>query len=190
LIDMEADPDAFWGRDLLIENGRGANRIPSYRVIRTNRFVYAEHLTTGEYELYDLQEDPFELRSVDGYDKYAAVQADLASRLHKLIHCAGASCQTEPHLTLLVSSRGARLRAGSCARGDLRVRVGGRDARRVEAADMTLGSRRVAKVSGPLVSERISRKRLRGGRRYNLRVVATLRDGRRMTLDRRVRACR
>ena len=190
LLDMEADPDAFWGRDLLIENGRGANNVPSYRVIRTNRFVYAEHLSTGEYELYDLLNDPYELRSVDGFDKYAAVQADLAGRLHRLIHCAGAACQMEPNLTLLVSSRGRPLGAGSCARGDLRVRVSGRDARRVETADMTLGSRRIAKVSGPLISERISRKRLRGGRRYNLRVVANLRDGRRTTLDRRVRACR
>jgi len=190
LLDLVADPDAWWGRDILIENGRGANGIPSYRVIRTNRFVYAEHLTTGEYELYDLLEDPYELRSVDGSDEYAAVQADLAGRLGRLTRCAGPSCQTEPRLTLLVRSRGRPLRSGGCARGDLRVRVSGRDARRVESADMTLGSRRIAKVSGRLISERISGKRLRRGRPYKLRVVAELRDGRRLTLDRRVRTCR
>ena len=59
LLDQVADRRAWWGRDLLIENGNGANNIPAYRAIRTNRFVYAEHLTTGEYELYDLELDPY-----------------------------------------------------------------------------------------------------------------------------------
>ena len=54
LFDLMADPGVWWGRDILIENGRGANSVPSYRAIRTGRFIYVQHLTTGEYELYDL----------------------------------------------------------------------------------------------------------------------------------------
>ena len=59
LLDQLADRSAWWGRDILIENGNGANNVPAYRAIRTNRFIYAEHQTTGEFELYDLETDPF-----------------------------------------------------------------------------------------------------------------------------------
>ena len=62
LLELLADPGAEWGRDILIENGKGANGIPTYRGIRTYRYLYIEHRTTGEYELYDLVEDPFQLR--------------------------------------------------------------------------------------------------------------------------------
>ena len=58
LLDLAADPGEEWGRGILIENGRGANGIPTYRGIRTYRYLYVEHLSTGEYELYDLVEDP------------------------------------------------------------------------------------------------------------------------------------
>ena len=68
LLELLADPGAEWGRDILIENGNGANGVPSYRGIRTYRFLYVEHRTTGEYELYDLKEDPYQLQSLDGHD--------------------------------------------------------------------------------------------------------------------------
>ena len=71
LLELLADPGAEWGRDILIENGNGANGVPSYRGIRTYRYLYIEHRTTGEYELYDLQEDPYQLQSVDGHARYA-----------------------------------------------------------------------------------------------------------------------
>ena len=58
LLELLADPGAEWGRDILIENGNGANGVPAYRGIRTYRFLYVEHRTTGEYELYDLAEGP------------------------------------------------------------------------------------------------------------------------------------
>ena len=32
-------PDGRWGRDILLENGNGANSVPPYRAIRTNRFL-------------------------------------------------------------------------------------------------------------------------------------------------------
>ena len=68
LLELLDDPGAEWGRDILIENGKGANRVPTYRGIRTYRFLYVEHRTTGEYELYDLEKDPYQLKSVDGHD--------------------------------------------------------------------------------------------------------------------------
>ena len=50
--------------------------------------------------------------------------------------------------------------------------------------------RRIARVAGGPISQRIRRPRIRPGRRYVLRVKAELRDGRIYTLDRRLRACR
>ena len=191
LLDQVADRSAWWGRDILIENGNGANNVPSYRAIRTNRFIYAEHQTTGEFELYDLETDPFQLRSLDGHPDYAAVERSMAARLRLLRNCAGRGCQKRPALRLALRSRGRPLANGACPRGDLRLRIGGRDGRRLVGAQITVGRRRVGTVAaeGP-ISRRIRRPRVRPGRRYLFRVRAELDDGRRFTLDRRLRACR
>ena len=189
LLELLKDRRAWWGRDLLLENGNGANNVTPYRAIRTNRFVYAEHLLTGEYELYDLERDPYQLRSVDGSDRYAGVQRDLARRLRLLRRCAGRGCQKRPALRLGLRSAGRRVAPGGCPRGDLRVRLAGRDRRRVARAHAFVGRRRLARVAAP-VSKRIRRPRVRAGRRYLLRVRVELRDGRVYTLDRRLRACR
>ncbi len=57
--------------------------------------MYAEH-RTGEQELYDLNNDPFELRSRHADPAYAVVKAQLAARLHELQDCAGSSCRVHP----------------------------------------------------------------------------------------------
>jgi N-acetylglucosamine-6-sulfatase len=191
LFDLMADPGVWWGRDILIENGRGANSVPAYRAIRTGRFVYVQHLSTGEYELYDLERDPYQLDNLDGVTRYGAVQRDLARRLRLLRHCAGRGCQKAPGLRLGVRSAGLQVEPGRCARGpDLRLRIAGRDRERVTSAVAYVGTRRLARVAGGPISQRIRRPRIRPGRRYVLRVKAELRDGRIYTLDRRLRACR
>jgi N-acetylglucosamine-6-sulfatase len=191
LFDLMADPGVWWGRDILIENGRGANSVPGYRAIRTGGFVYAQHLSTGEYELYDLERDPYQLDNLDGVVRYAGVQRDLARRLRLLRSCAGRGCQKTPGLRLGVRSAGLRVEPGRCARGDdLRLRLAGRDRERVTSAEVFVGGRRIARVAGGPISKRIRRPRVRPGRRYVLRVQAELRDGRIYTLDRRLRACR
>ena len=189
LLPLLADRTAWWGRDILLENGNGANGVPPYRAIRTNRFVWAEHLTTGEYELYDLERDPYELRSLDANPAYDAVRLDLAQRLRALKNCAGRGCQKRPALRLAVRSGGRPLREGACARTDLALRVTGRDRRRVTGAVTFIGRKRIARVSTVPITQLIRRPRVRSGRRYLLRVRAELRDGRRVTLDRRLRGC-
>jgi hypothetical protein len=52
-----------------------------------------------------------------------------------------------------------------------------------------VGRRRVARSSSSPTHQAIRRPRVRGGRRYVLRVRTDLRDGRRVTLDRRLRGC-
>ncbi|MEK6328219.1 MAG: sulfatase [Actinomycetota bacterium] len=86
LIPVANQPGIEQGRELLIEE-------PSFAAIRTERYMYAEH-DTGEEELYDLNNDQFELRSRHNSPAYASVQAELATRLHRLQNCAGSSCHS------------------------------------------------------------------------------------------------
>ena len=196
LLDLVDDPGEEWGRDLLIENGNGANGVPTYRGIRTYRFLYVDHRTTGERELYDLVEDPFQLQSVDGQDRYRKVQRDFATRLRSLRTCAGASCQTHPRLKLVVRSGGRPLTG--CVRSGLVLRVRGSKRDRPLSADFLVGSRRVASVHGDLLQpgrpaslvKEVRPGDLRRRGRFRLRVRAETEDGRRYTLDRTLRACR
>jgi N-acetylglucosamine-6-sulfatase len=191
LLDLEDDRGVWLGRDLLIENGNGANNVPAYRALRTNGFLYAEHRTTGEYELYDFKRDPYQLRSVDGQAGYAAIERDMAQRLRLLKNCAGRGCQKRPALKLALRSQGRPVLEGGCARGDLRARIGGRDRGRVVGAVFKVARRRVASVAAESpISQRIRKPSVPEGRRYLVRVRAELRDGRFFTLDRRLKACR
>jgi arylsulfatase A-like enzyme len=88
LIPVAQQPGIEQGRELLIEQ-------PSFQAIRTERYMYAEH-ETGERELYDLPNDPFELQSRHDDPAYASEIAALSIRLQQLGNCAGASCQVHP----------------------------------------------------------------------------------------------
>jgi N-acetylglucosamine-6-sulfatase len=199
LLELLDDPGAEWGRDILIENGNGANGVPTYRGIRTYRFLYVEHRTTGEYELYDLAVDPYQLRSLDGHERYAKVQRDLASRLRELTACVGLDCLARPHLTLMVRSAGRPVRG--CFSKDLRVQVRGSKRARLVYADVRVGRRLVERLlsiptargrgSGPtLLSGEVRREQIRRRGRFRLRVLAETEDGRKLTLDRVLRRCR
>ena len=51
-------------------------------------------LTYHDYELYDLQADPYELLATpDGQTTYAGVVAQMQARLDALADCAGVSCR-------------------------------------------------------------------------------------------------
>ena len=199
LLELLADPGAEWGRDILIENGNGANGVPTYRGIRTYRYLYIEHRTTGEYELYDLKEDPYQLQSVDGHTRYAKVQRDLAVRLRELTSCVGADCLARPHLTLTLRSAGRPVRG--CFSRDLRVQVRGSKRARLVLADVMVGRRRVERLlnfpsarghgAGPtLLTGVVPRKLIHRRGRFRLRVLAETEDGRKLTLDRVLRRCR
>jgi N-acetylglucosamine-6-sulfatase len=199
LLELLADPGAEWGRDILIENGNGANGVPAYRGIRTYRFLYVEHRTTGEYELYDLQKDPYQLQSLDGHEEYAKVQRDLALRLRELVHCSGADCLARPHLRLTIRSGGKQVRG--CFSDDLRVQVRGSKRARLMLADVIVGRRRVERLlnfptargrgAGPtLLTGTVPRKQIHRHGRFRLRVLVETEDGRKLTLDRVLRPCR
>ena len=61
---IEGRPDG-WRHSLLIEHLRGTNPIPTYCAVRTSRYLYASY-DSGEEELYDLAQDPYELKNLAG----------------------------------------------------------------------------------------------------------------------------
>jgi N-acetylglucosamine-6-sulfatase len=92
LLPLVANPAMSISRDLLIERGPGDGQ---YVALRAANFLYVEH-ATGERELYDLRNDPYELQSRHADPAYAAVRDDLARRLAHRRSCSGASCRMQP----------------------------------------------------------------------------------------------
>src|SRR5262245_41635195 len=70
------------------------DRAPAYRAIRTNRYLFTLY-ATGDRELYDMQSDPGQLRSLARNERYAPVRAWLFSRLLDLLRCQGQQCRTQ-----------------------------------------------------------------------------------------------
>ena len=86
-------PERFHGRELLLEQESrdgedGEPRGTEYAAIRTNRYKLVDN-ATGEVELYDLRNDPYELENLHGDPAYAEAEAALATRLAALRNCAG-----------------------------------------------------------------------------------------------------
>jgi N-acetylglucosamine-6-sulfatase len=87
-----------FGRPILLEGyfnagneyGSQSQRIV-FQGVRTDRYMYAKY-ETGEEELYDLQNDPYELQSRHNDPAYASTKASLSALLTKLQACAGKSC--------------------------------------------------------------------------------------------------
>ena len=64
--------------------------------MRTDRYTYVVCTETGEQELYDRREDPYELHNVASDPAYAAIKARLAADRVKLNGCAGVACNVSP----------------------------------------------------------------------------------------------
>jgi N-acetylglucosamine-6-sulfatase len=91
LLPLLADPRLEWERDLLIEGTDGFD-VVAYDALRSDRYLYVRYVT-GERELYDLERDPHQLRSVHDDPAYARVEAALGRRLRALGDCAGRGCR-------------------------------------------------------------------------------------------------
>ena len=80
LLPLLRDPaGAGWRRRFLIEHMEGANPVPTYCAVRTQRYLFA-HYVTGEQELYDLQVDPYEMTNI------ANSSPGLATELHREVN--------------------------------------------------------------------------------------------------------
>jgi N-acetylglucosamine-6-sulfatase len=71
----------------------------NYQGVRTDRYLYDQY-GSGEKELYDLQNDPFELQNQAGNPVYASVQSALQRLLASEAVCAGRRCRTRPAIKL------------------------------------------------------------------------------------------
>lgn len=166
LLALLADRTRFVGRDVLLET-------PTYAAIHTPRYVYVEH-NTGERELYDLETDPYQLASAHDNPAYAQIRSDLARRLLTLRGCKAADCRRGPKLS--VTSR--------CVSAKHRVALAGGDARLVTRVDWIYRGR-----AAGADAKRPFRATLRAAA-GTVRANATLNDGRRASVDRRLAACR
>ena len=89
LLPLAHNPAGGGTRSLVLEYLAGRS---GYSAVRTpDGFLYAEH-RNGERQLYDLNEDPYELHNQAGRPSDARLEAKLARRLAALRNCAGAAC--------------------------------------------------------------------------------------------------
>jgi arylsulfatase A-like enzyme len=168
LFGLMEDPTREWGREILLESGFGANAVGGYRAIRNYGFLYVEWRHSGEYELYDLKRDPWQLQNLDGKVAYERTQAELARRLRGLRGCVGSGCNRPPRL---------RLRSGRrCV-----VSVKGPELSKLLRVDFFRGRRLVGRDRRAPFELALRARRVRAR--------ATERYGRIVTLDRRLRPC-
>jgi N-acetylglucosamine-6-sulfatase len=178
LLPFARDPLVRSGRDVLLET-------PTYSAIRTPLHVFVQH-SSGEQELYDLVADPHQLQSLHADPRFAALKTDLAARLARLRTCAGDACRRGPDLSLRL-----RYRTGGakCARTNVRVRVDGSSASRVANVTFYRGTRVVKRDARAPFTAVVSRRRLGVRTPTRILALATLRDGRTVSLDRALRRC-
>jgi arylsulfatase A-like enzyme len=104
LLPLALDPQRGKDRTLLIEGyGEGKDK-PPFAAVRDPRWFYAEY-RNGDRELYDLQNDPFELRSLHADPAFAAARQDLARRLARLRVCVQQPVELPPENAAAVPSQ-------------------------------------------------------------------------------------
>ena len=141
----------------------------NYQGVRTDRYLYANY-GTGEQELYDLRNDPFELQNAASNPAYASVKASLQRLLGGLANCAGRTCRAKPRL---------KLKARNCSVAQL----AGRDD--PQEATFYLRGKKIGTDAKPPL--RVSLHHAFSGER--LESVASSLDGRKVSLTRRLRGC-
>jgi N-acetylglucosamine-6-sulfatase len=118
---LEGDESTTWRTDFLVEfngtygfvplhtrdevqrfisRGEAVPYSPTYRALRTQRWLYVEWYAGPEhdYELYDMHSDPYQMSNLlatpGGAAQHAATTAELHDRLAELMSCVGVSCRT------------------------------------------------------------------------------------------------
>jgi len=86
LIPLIENPGTSWREGFLIET-------PNYSAIRTEDYVYAIHYRNSAKEIYDLDEDPYELDNVAGKTPWKSKISALEEWRQALVVCKGLTCQ-------------------------------------------------------------------------------------------------
>jgi N-acetylglucosamine-6-sulfatase len=89
-LKLLSDPTSAWRDGFLIEQYQDAEEeggmtalVPSYVGFRTKEWKYVEY-ETGERELYNLINDPFELDNLAAQSQYEQTMQDLSARAHAI----------------------------------------------------------------------------------------------------------
>ena len=84
---LKGETPSRWRKDWLYEYYEfpGSHNVAKHRGVRTDRYKYIHYYEAPEeFELYDLQNDPGELRNLYGDASRASLLADLRNRLEEL----------------------------------------------------------------------------------------------------------
>jgi N-acetylglucosamine-6-sulfatase len=139
----------------------------NYQGVRTDRYLYAQY-GTGEQELYDLRNDPFELQNAVTNPAYAPAKAALQQLLGSMVRCAGKGCRHRPAL---------KLKFRDCSRAIV--------AGKGQAQEATFYLRGKKIGSDPKPPIRVKLRNASSGEKVE--VVALSLDGRKVSLTRRLR---
>lgn len=194
LLPLARHPERLRGRELLIEqrssddDDDGSANGVFYSAVRNSRYKYVEN-ENGQIELYDLSVDPFELDNRIVNPAYADARAALEQRLAALRSCTGPGCRARPALALDFP-RSVVTGGRSCRpAGNFTVHVRGGDARSVERLTFRVGAKLAGRDHARPLKKRLRPKLLRGRERPEVRVIAELVDGRKLSLQRSSRIC-
>jgi N-acetylglucosamine-6-sulfatase len=94
LLPYATSPERRDDRPLLIESlvrDRSTDYGHPYAAIRTERYLYVDY-STGDEELYDLRQDPYQLENRADAPAFEATKRALAPRLDRMRGCAGPDC--------------------------------------------------------------------------------------------------
>jgi hypothetical protein len=141
----------------------------NYQGVRTDRYLYANY-GTGEQELYDLRNDPFELNNSVNNPVYAQVRASLQALLAGMANCAGKGCRAKPRLKLKIRNCSTAFVTGS----------GG-----AQEATFYLRGKKLRTDPKPPVQVKLPN--TQSG--VKLEAVASSLDGRKVSLTRKLRGC-
>jgi N-acetylglucosamine-6-sulfatase len=112
-----------WRSDFLTEgwgeiSEESPMAVPDWSAVRSDAWNYVEY-STGDRELYDLANDPYEMNSVAGQSNYAGIQSQLATRLAVLRE------QGKPHYTRVEDTATQLTYHGAWTRRTARLASGG-----------------------------------------------------------------
>jgi N-acetylglucosamine-6-sulfatase len=184
LVPVIEDKLLHWGRAIGLEAFFNADPAEdpetppiNYQAVRTDRYLYARY-GTGEQELYDLRDDPFELQSHHNDASYGAVKSSLDRLLSSLESCTGGGCRAHPKLKLEFDFQSG----GGCIASGIRVRIAGPDSAQVMAVRFYAGGRRAGGDGTAPFQRKVGRRRLSHSRKNRLSALATTLDGRQTTI--------
>jgi N-acetylglucosamine-6-sulfatase len=171
--------EAFFNQE---EEGDPTEPVNRYRAVRTDRYVYVQY-GTAERELYDLDSDPYQLRSRHLGPGLTRARGRLAGLLSRLRECEGAVCRSRPALRL---SARFRRGPGGCVDSGVRLRVLGKQRKQALRARFYVGSRKAGFDRKRPLRRKVGRRRLSRRRKNRLRANVTVLDGRVRTISRAV----